>query len=77
MAAGDEKTSVIPGMTFDSHGAPIEVKQVKNFPKKLLNEPKIKINESIDIIKSPDKIKNIMDKSNYITSEGKGPIKVL
>ena len=40
-----QQTAVIPGVTCDFEGKPLEITQIKKFPKKLLNEAGIKVHE--------------------------------
>ena len=60
MTAAGKTESVMPGVTSDFKGAPIEIKQVKNFKKKLLTEANAQMRETALVVKNPEKIKNIM-----------------
>ena len=60
-AVTTQQTAVIPGVTCDYEGKPMEITQIKKFPKKLLNEAGIKVHEEpAKVVQSPEKIKSIM-----------------
>ena len=74
--AKTKENSVIPGVTCDFSGKPLKINTIKKFPKRLLFDANVTIPRApTQVEKSPEKIQSIMEKSNYYTSLGKGPLK--